>query len=130
MRFGHISCAWFVRKLPSSLLSRDFGPSAPPARAGPTGSNEEPPAWGGSWSLFSVGQCSQLPERGEQRPAWGTNRCEVAPIPRCPPAGKDKQKGLLGSQRMEQLFNAEGAQGWVLVAIHEERATFKRLLPD
>jgi hypothetical protein len=31
---------------------------------------------------------------------------------------------------MEQLFNAKGAQGWELVAIHEERATFKRRLPD
>jgi hypothetical protein len=40
--------------------------------------------------------------------------------------GGDKQKGLLGSQRMEQIFNAEGARGWELVAIHEERATFKR----
>lgn len=43
--------------------------------------------------------------------------------------GEDKQKGLLGSQRMEQLFNSEGAQGWELVAINEERATFKRPLP-
>lgn len=41
--------------------------------------------------------------------------------------GEDKQKGLLGSQRMEQIFNGEGAQGWELVAIHEERATFKRM---
>jgi hypothetical protein len=45
--------------------------------------------------------------------------------------GEDKQKGLLDSQRMEQLFNGEGAQGWELVAINEERATFKRLrLPE
>ncbi len=43
--------------------------------------------------------------------------------------GEDKQKGLLGSQRMEQIFNGEGAQGWELVAVHEERATFKRQLP-
>ena len=43
--------------------------------------------------------------------------------------GEDKQKGLLGSQRMEQIFNSEGAQGWELVAVHEERATFKRQLP-
>lgn len=42
--------------------------------------------------------------------------------------GEDKQKGLLGSQRMEQIFNGEGAKGWELVAIHEERATFKRPL--
>jgi hypothetical protein len=42
--------------------------------------------------------------------------------------GEDKQKGLLGSQRMEQIFNAEGAKGWELVAINEERATFKRRL--
>ena len=43
--------------------------------------------------------------------------------------GEDKQKGLLGSQRMEAIFNGEGQQGWELVAISEERATFKRLLP-
>ena len=43
--------------------------------------------------------------------------------------GEDKQKGLLGSQRMEQIFNEEGKQGWELVAINEERATFKRPLP-
>ena len=43
--------------------------------------------------------------------------------------GEDKQRGLLGSQRMEQLFNAEGAKGWELIAINEERATFKRPLP-
>ncbi len=43
--------------------------------------------------------------------------------------GEDKQKGLLGSQRMEQIFNGEGAKGWELVAVHEERATFKRPLP-
>jgi hypothetical protein len=40
--------------------------------------------------------------------------------------GEDKQKGLLGSGRMEEIFNAEGAQGWERVAINEERATFKR----
>ena len=40
--------------------------------------------------------------------------------------GEDKQKGLLGAQRMEQIFNGEGAKGWELVAINEERATFKR----
>jgi hypothetical protein len=40
--------------------------------------------------------------------------------------GEDKQKGLLGSQRMEQIFNGEGARGWELVTINEERATFKR----
>jgi hypothetical protein len=40
--------------------------------------------------------------------------------------GEDKQKGLLGSGRMEQIFNEEGKQGWELVAVNEERATFKR----
>lgn len=40
--------------------------------------------------------------------------------------GEDKQKGLLGSTRMEQIFNDEGKKGWELVAINEERATFKR----
>ena len=43
--------------------------------------------------------------------------------------GEDKQKGLLGSQKMEQLFNGEGEKGCELVAVHEERATFKRQLP-
>jgi hypothetical protein len=43
--------------------------------------------------------------------------------------GEDKQKGLLGSQRMEQIFNGEGAQGWGLVAINEERATFQATAP-
>ena len=43
--------------------------------------------------------------------------------------GEDKQKGLLGSQRMEAILNGEGGRGWELVAIHAERATFKRLLP-
>jgi hypothetical protein len=43
--------------------------------------------------------------------------------------GEDKQKGLLGSQRMEQILNGEGKNGWELVTINEERATFKRLLP-
>jgi hypothetical protein len=44
--------------------------------------------------------------------------------------GEDKQKGLLGSTRMEEIFNAEGKLGWELVAINEERATFKRPLPS
>jgi hypothetical protein len=43
--------------------------------------------------------------------------------------GDDKQKGLLGSQRMEQIFNAEGGKGWELVTINAERATFRRQLP-
>ncbi|HEX5261457.1 MAG TPA: hypothetical protein VFW18_08260 [Gaiellales bacterium] len=43
--------------------------------------------------------------------------------------GEDKQKGWLGSQRMESILNGEGAEGWELVAISEERATFKRLRP-
>ena len=43
--------------------------------------------------------------------------------------GEDKQKGLLGSQRMEQIFNGEGAKGWELLVINEERATFKRQVP-
>lgn len=44
--------------------------------------------------------------------------------------GEDKQKGLLGSQRMEAIFNGEGAKGWELVTINEERATFKRRMGD
>jgi alkyl sulfatase BDS1-like metallo-beta-lactamase superfamily hydrolase len=43
--------------------------------------------------------------------------------------GDDKQKGLLGSQRMEQIFNGEGAKRWELVTINAERATFRRQLP-
>ena len=43
--------------------------------------------------------------------------------------GEDKQKGLLGSGRMEQILNGEGQDGWELVVINEERATFKRQLP-
>jgi hypothetical protein len=42
--------------------------------------------------------------------------------------GEDKQKGLLGSQRMDQIFNSEGEKGWELVGINDERATFKRRL--
>lgn len=37
-----------------------------------------------------------------------------------------RQKGLLGSTRMEQILNAEGARGWELVSINMERATLKR----
>ncbi len=44
--------------------------------------------------------------------------------------GEDKQKGLLGSQRMEQILNGEGGRGWELVMISAERATLKRLLPS
>ena len=40
-----------------------------------------------------------------------------------------QQRGLVGSQRMEQIFNGGGANGWELVAINEERAAFKRQLP-
>lgn len=43
--------------------------------------------------------------------------------------GEDKQTGWAGSERMEQILNSAGADGWELVAIHAERATFKRLLP-
>jgi len=42
--------------------------------------------------------------------------------------GQAKQKGLMGSGRMEEILNAEGAKGWELVTINEERATFKRPL--
>jgi hypothetical protein len=40
--------------------------------------------------------------------------------------GEDKQKGLLGSRRMEEIFNQLGAEGWELVSVNMERATFKR----
>lgn len=44
--------------------------------------------------------------------------------------GEDKQKGLLGSQRMEQILNAEGARGWELAGINMERAILKRRVVD
>jgi hypothetical protein len=74
-------------------------------------------------------------ERGQARERQATLAAHVRGLPKweyqVKRVGEDKQKGLLGSQRMEQLFNGEGAQGWELVAIHEERATFKRLrLPE
>lgn len=43
--------------------------------------------------------------------------------------GEDKQKGLLGSGRMDTLFNRLGVLGWELVAVNLERATFKREVP-
>lgn len=43
--------------------------------------------------------------------------------------GEDKQKGRLGSGRMDTLFNQLGALGWELVAVNMERATFKREVP-
>ena len=43
--------------------------------------------------------------------------------------GEDKQRGLLGSGRMEEILNGEGRKGWELVCIDAERATFKRTLP-
>jgi hypothetical protein len=36
------------------------------------------------------------------------------------------QKGAMGSRTMELAFNKVGSQGWELVAVEEERATFKR----
>ena len=40
-----------------------------------------------------------------------------------------KQRGLTGSSQMEKTLNEAGAEGWELVSIEAERATFKRLLP-
>jgi hypothetical protein len=40
--------------------------------------------------------------------------------------GDDKQRGVLGSGRMEAIFNDLGRDGWELVAVNAERATFKR----
>lgn len=40
--------------------------------------------------------------------------------------GSDKQKGLFGSERMQTILDSIGAQGWELVAVNMERATFKR----
>ena len=74
-------------------------------------------------------------ERSEEQAAiQAAEAAHLAAIPRweyqVKRIGEDKQKGLLGSGRMEDIFNEEGRKGWELVAINEERATFKRRLPD
>src|SRR6266540_4159052 len=61
-------------------------------------------------------------EREEREAAEVEHRSFVESLPKW----EYKQKGLLGSGRMEQIFNEEGKQGWELVAVNEERATFKR----
>ena len=43
---------------------------------------------------------------------------------------KGWQKGALGSGSMELAFNKLGSQGWELVAVEAERATFKREILD
>lgn len=43
---------------------------------------------------------------------------------------RGRQKGALGGGTMELVFNKLGAQGWELVAIEGERATFKREILD
>ena len=68
----------------------------------------------------AAAQAAQLASHVASLPKWEYQVKRV---------GEDKQKGILGSQRMEQIFNEEGKQGWELVAINEERATFKRPLP-
>jgi hypothetical protein len=72
-------------------------------------------------------------ERAERAAAEEAQRAFVATLPRweyqVKRVGEDKQKGILGSTRMEEIFNGEGAKGWELIAIHEERATFRRQLP-
>ena len=52
---------------------------------------------------------------------WEYRTCRV---------GSDKQRGMLGSRRMETIFNQLGSQGWELVAVNMERATFKRPVPQ
>ena len=69
-------------------------------------------------------------ERQEQQAAEAAKQAFVQTLPKweyqVKRVGEDKQKGMLGSTRMEQIFNGEGRNGWELVAVHEERATFKR----
>jgi hypothetical protein len=69
-------------------------------------------------------------ERQEREAAEAAKRAFVETLPKweyqVKRVGEDKQKGLLGSTRMEDIFNGEGKNGWELVAINEERATFKR----
>ena len=43
---------------------------------------------------------------------------------------KDLQTGMLGSSAMEQIFNKEGAKGWEIVAIEQERVVLKRRITD
>lgn len=58
------------------------------------------------------------------------NRKMIAALPRWEyrviRVGGDKQRGILGGGRMEDLFNDLGREGWELVAVSEERASFKR----
>ena len=68
----------------------------------------------------AAAQAAQLASHVASLPKWEYQVKRV---------GEDKQKGILGSQRMEQILNEEGKQSWQLVAINEERATFKRPLP-
>jgi hypothetical protein len=82
-------------------------------------------------------QAAQEAAKAEREAAAQAERERIAEFQRTLPRyeyqvkriGDDKQKGLLGSQRMEQLFNGEGARGWELVTINAERATFRRQLP-
>ena len=72
-------------------------------------------------------------ERGEANGrAKAEEEARVATLPKweyqVKRVGEDKQEGMLGSQRMEEIFNGEGRKGWELVAINEERATFERPL--
>jgi hypothetical protein len=81
----------------------------------------------------AVREAEQARLRENQQRIAAARAAHVASLPKweyqVKRIGEDKQKGLLGSQRMEQIFNGEGAQGWELVAINEERATFKRPMP-
>ena len=43
---------------------------------------------------------------------------------------KGQQKGAMGSSSMELKFNKHGSQGWELVAVEAERATFKRQVTE
>jgi hypothetical protein len=81
-----------------------------------------------------VGFREKMAEQAAEREAAKEATAEhVATLPRyeyqVKRIGEDKQKGMLGSQRVEEILNGEGKKGWELVVISEERATFKRRLP-
>jgi hypothetical protein len=76
---------------------------------------------------------TQMEERREARAdEQATREAHLTATPKCEyqvkRIGEDKQRGLLGSGRMEEIPNGEGRKGWELVCIEAERATFKRRL--
>ena len=79
-----------------------------------------------------------LPPKAEPEPE---PEPQADPTPAPPPSverweyqvrriAEERQRGLLGWKRLEDMLNAEGADGWELVSIDAESATFKRRLSE